>query len=141
MAISTLAANALTDRLPNVIDAKQHAVLDYLVAGTFFTMGVLFWKDHKRAAFSALFCGGAVAATSLLTDYPGGVTDVLSFETHGRIDTGIAAITAAIPTVLSFGEDPESKYFRAMALAETVVTGLTDYERHTSKVVEMQRRA
>lgn len=141
MAISNVAAKALTERLPKKITPAQHAVVDYLTAGTFFIMGAMFWKRNKRAAIAALACGSSITATSLMTDYPGGIAKAIDFETHGRIDAGLAGLTATLPTLLAFGDEDEAKYFRGMALAETVVTGMTDFTQETGKVVEMRRRA
>jgi hypothetical protein len=67
------------------------------------------------------------------------VKRVVSYRTHGRIDAGLAGMSAAIPSFLAFGDEEEAKYFRTMALAETVITGLTDYEA-SYKVIEMPRR-
>ncbi len=141
MTFTDMAARAVADKMPKVIDAKTHAFLDYAVAGTFIILGAACWRRNQRAAIGAFICGSAVAATSMLTDYPGGVKKVISFETHGKIDLGLTGLTAAIPNFLAFGEEDEAKYFRGMALAETVVAGLTDFESGPSKVVEMHRRA
>ena len=52
----------------------------------FAAMAAMFWGRNKRAAIGAAMCAGAVTATALLTNYPGGVKRVISFHTHGRID-------------------------------------------------------
>jgi hypothetical protein len=135
------AANMVAKKLPKVFDAKTHAVLDYLTAGAFFAMAAMFWGSNKRAAIGAGMCGSAVVATSMLTDYPGGVQRVISFETHGRIDTGLAGLTAGIPNVMAFNDEDEAKYFRGAALVETIITGLTDFDSAAGgKVVEMRTR-
>jgi hypothetical protein len=141
MALTDMAARAVADKLPKVIDPRTHAFIDYAVAGTFFILGAVFWRRNKRAAIGAMLCGGATAATSMLTDYPGGVKKVISFETHGRIDMGLTGLTATMPNFLAFTDEDEAKYFRGMALAETVVAGLTDFEAGPAKVLEMQHRA
>jgi len=115
-------------RLPKVIDPNTHAVLDYAVAGSFLLMGVLFWKRNKRAAVSSLFCGGAAAANIMLTDYPGGRHQVISYKTHGEVDLRLAGLTAAMPGLMSFGDEPEAKFFEIGALTETAIVGLTDYD-------------
>ena len=140
MALTDLATRAVTDRLPKVIKPKTHAVLDYAVAGAMFTLGAFFWKRNKRAAIAAFACGGATLATSLITDYPGGVKPLISFETHGKIDAGMAGFTATAPTFLAFGDEDEAKYFRIAALAETVITGMTDFGAGSGNIVEMPRR-
>lgn len=131
----------VTNKMPKMIDPKTHALIDYATAGAFFVMGAMFWKKNRRAALGAMFCGAATAATSLVTDYPGGVKRMISFETHGAIDAGMAGVTATMPNMLSFSESDEAKYFRTMALAETVVAGLTDFTGDTrGKVLEMPSR-
>jgi len=142
MALSNFATNAIISKMPKVIQPKQHAILDYAVAGTFLALGAFFWGRSKRASIAAIACGAAVAANSLITDYPGGVTDAISFETHGEIDAALAGLTATLPNLLGFADEPEAKYFRGIAVAETAVTGLTDFTANTGgKLVEFKRRA
>jgi hypothetical protein len=140
MALAQTATRVVADRLPKVIGPKAHAVADYSVAGVFMVMGAMFWRRNTRAGIAAFLCGGVTAVTSMLTDYPGGVKRAISYRTHGRIDAGLAGLTAAIPNFMAFNDEDEAKFFRTMALAETVVTGLTDYNASTSKVIEMPRR-
>src|SRR5579863_3947860 len=127
MALTQIATRAVTEKFPQVIKPKAHAVLDYVVAGMLFTLGAFFWQRNKRAAIGAMACGSVTLATSLLTDYPGGVKPLISFETHGKIDAGMAGLAATMPTFLAFGDEEEAKYFRGVALAETVITGMTDF--------------
>jgi hypothetical protein len=141
MPLTQTAANMVADKLPKVLDAKSHAIMDYVTVAGFAALAAMFWGRNKRASIAAAVCGGAVAATSLLTNYPGGVKRVISFQTHGRIDVGLAGMTAAIPNFLAFGDEDEAKYFRGAALMETVITGLTDFDSPVrSKVVEMPSR-
>ncbi len=127
-------------RLPKVIQPPLHAVLDYAVAASFFVMGAVFWKRNKRAAISSLLCGGATAVNSILTDYPGGVYKVVSYPMHGRIDAGLAGITAAIPRVMSFADQSEAKYFSKQALAETAVNAMTDFDYYQKPSPQRLRR-
>jgi hypothetical protein len=117
----------ITDRMPKMIGPKTHAIIDYAMAATFFTAGALFWRRHKRAALSSFICGAAVTANSLVTDYPGGVWKRISFDTHGKIDAGLAGITATMPSAMFFRDDAESRFFLATGVAETAVTALTDF--------------
>lgn len=141
MPLTQTAANMVADKLPKVLDAKSHAIMDYVTAAGFAVMAAMFWGRNKRAAIGAAVCAGAVTATALLTNYPGGVKRVIDFRTHGRIDAGLAGMTAAIPNFLAFNDEDEAKYFRGAALMETVVTGLTDFDSPVGgKVVEMPTR-
>jgi hypothetical protein len=97
------------------------------MAASFFGMAAFFWRRNKRAAIGALVCGTAETVTALCTDYPGGVVDEISFETHGRIDFGMSALVASLPDTLRFNDEPESKFFRMQGLALATVTGLTDF--------------
>lgn len=132
----TRGTQVVTDRLPKVVNAKTHAVLDYVMAGACLALGIAIWKNNKRASIAAVMCGAANAANALLTDYPGGVKKVLSFETHGKIDAGMAGLTATMPSFFAFRDEPEARYFTTLALAETVLTGLTDFS-PSGKVIEM----
>jgi hypothetical protein len=115
-------------RMPKVINPTTHAVIDYAVAGTFFLMGALYWRRNRKAALGAMLCGSATAMNNLLTDYPGGVQQTLSYKAHGRIDAGLAGITGTMPRLLGFSDDPEARFFGVQALTETAVTALTDFD-------------
>ena len=102
MALVQQAVGLMTKKLPKMISPRTHAIIDYATVGTFILMGALFWKKNKKASIAAFSCAAAEATTVLLTDFPGGVTDVISFETHGRIDSTIAGATVALPNTLGF---------------------------------------
>ena len=127
MALVDQAVGVVNKKLPKVISPKVHAVIDYTTVGIFILMGALFWKNNRRASIAAFSCAAAEATTVLLTDFPGGVADVISFETHGRIDAALASGTATLPNLLGFGGEPEAKYFRMQGLAIGAVTGMTDF--------------
>lgn len=115
-------------RMPKVVKPQAHAVIDYLVAGSFFVAAGILARRNKRAAISSLICGGMITVNSVLTDYPGGMGKVLSFQTHGKIDAGLAGLTATMPRLMGFGEDSESKFFTTQSMLETAVTAMTDYD-------------
>jgi hypothetical protein len=116
-------------RMPKTISPRVHAALDYAIAGSFALMGALFWKRNRRAAVGSLLCGGATAALSLLTDYPGGVAKVIPYSLHGQIDGGLIAMTASIPSVMHIQNKREARFFSRQALAKTAITAMTDFER------------
>jgi hypothetical protein len=128
MALLQKGVEMAVGRMPKLINPTVHAVIDYAVAGSFFLMAALYWRRNKKAAISALVCGGATAANSLLTDYPGGAYRVMSYKSHGRIDAGLAGVTGTMPRLMGFSDDPEARFFGVQALAETTVTALTDFE-------------
>ncbi len=124
----TRSVRAISNRLPKVISPKNHAIIDYATAGGFFLMGALMWKRHKRAAISSWICGAQEATVAMLTDYPGGVWKVVSFPTHGKIDTGFAGLVAGMPNMLGFSDDWPAWYFRSQGMALAAVTGMTQFE-------------
>jgi hypothetical protein len=115
-------------KMPKVINPTTHAVLDYVVAGSFLLKAATLWKSNRRAAAASLICGGVTLAHAMVTDYPGGVVRKISYRTHGRNDAAIAGLTASAPRLLGFHEDDEARFFGMKALAETMIGGLTDYE-------------
>ena len=115
-------------KLPDVVDPTMHAVLDYVIAASFLLKGALLWKRRRRAAAGALICGGATLANALVTDYPGGVFRKISYRTHGRNDTALAAFTASAPRLLGFHDQDEATFFHVEAVVETVVTELTNFD-------------
>lgn len=120
--------NLLANKLPKVIGPKTHAIIDYaVVAGGFFAVAGLAWKNHKRAAVASLVCGIAETTVALMSDYPGGVSKAISFPTQGRIDAGFAAVVGSIPNLMGFSDEWPATFFRTHALAMATVTGLTDF--------------
>ncbi len=128
MAIMQKGVALAASRLPKKISPRVHAALDYAVAGSFLLAGALFWKRNRRAAVGSLLCGGATAAVSLLTDYSGtGPRRPISYPMHGQIETGLIAMTAAMPRLVRIEDDPQAKFFSREALAKTAITGMTDF--------------
>ena len=130
MPVSTGLANAATRYLPKMISPKGHALADYVGAGSFLLMSALFWRRNKRASFGALVCGGAELANNLLTDYPGGVSKSISFPVHGKIDVGLAGMTALMPEFMAFNHEPGKRFFLGQAALMTAVANLTDFSRY-----------
>ncbi len=131
MPVSQMIANAGKEYLPKVISPRSHAIIDYAVAGSFLLMGGLFFRKNKRASVGAFIIGGALVGQALCTDYPGGITNLISFQTHGKLDTGMAGMMAAMPDLLGFKDDPEAKHFRTQGVAEAIIVGLTDWDAGT----------
>jgi hypothetical protein len=117
----------LTSGVPKVIDPKMHAVLDYMTAGTFLTMGFAWMRSHPRASTLAFMNGGSVLAASLFTNYPGGVWRKMSFETHGLMDVVQAGLSAAGPALFGFARDAEAQFFHGQAALEAGVVATTNF--------------
>jgi hypothetical protein len=130
---------ALADRMPKVISPTAHAIIDYATIGAWFALGAWMLGRNKRAGISAMICGGAELANTLMTDFPGGVADVISFPTHGKIDMGLAATASALPNFIGFDNEDEAKWFRIMGLNITAVGAMTDFSQGGRRV--RRRRA
>ncbi len=117
------------EKMPKTITPKTHAILDYGMAAGFFGMAAFFWKRDKRASVSCLVCGAAETMNALLTDYPGGVSRAVSFETHGAIDVGLIGLVASLPGLMRFSRQPEARFFRLQGMTMAAVTGLTDFRK------------
>lgn len=125
MAVLISAADKITRRLPKVLSPKAHAAGDYLCAGIFFAAGVLFWRNHRRAALGSLFCGGVKLATSALTDYDGDQSNIISLPLHEKVDLGLAGMSAAVPEVMNIGEPGPKRFFLGQALLMTALANVS----------------
>ena len=116
--------------LPKPINPKQHSILDYITIGGFFLASGLMWKRNLRGAIAAMVNGAFVLSYTLLTDFEGNGDKPVSFYTHGKLDTVQAAMAAAAPTVLGFGEKhgKASWFFHGQAMNEVLVIRMTDWE-------------
>jgi len=126
MELAEIGARALSNRLPKVISPRNHAIIDYATAGTFFLMTGLMWKRHKRAAIAALGCGINEVTNAMLTDFPGGVAGVISYPTHLKMDAGFAGVVASLPNLLGFTDEWPSIYFRSQGMAIAANAGMSD---------------
>ena len=115
------------EELSSMISPAQHAVLDYSVAATFFSVGFSWMSRHRAAATLALLNGGMVLGMSMLTKYPGGVFPKLSFKTHRTGDIIQAVFAGLGPVLFGFAGDAEAKYFYGQAVSEAGVIATTDW--------------
>jgi len=119
--------SAAETRIPKVIDARTHGIIDYCHAAFFLTLGFASLKSNKRAAAASLFTGSFVLVQSLLTDYPLGVKPVLSFEEHGRLDALFASASWAMPILFGFSDTAQAHVFEGNSLVEATAVALTDF--------------
>ena len=82
---------------------------------------------HRAAAVSAMICGWSELLVAMMTDYPGGLVREMTFETHGRIDVGLALFAATLPEFMNFDDAKEARLFQLQALGMAATTGLTDF--------------
>ena len=114
--------------MPKVVSPMVHAIADYVTAAGFLVAGALFWKKNKRAALASLLCGAAETGIALLTDYPGGVKNLISFPLHGKIDFGVAGMVAAMPQFLAFENEGEKGFFRVQSIMIGGLAAATKFE-------------
>jgi hypothetical protein len=110
------------------ISPALHAVLDYAVAATFFSVGVRLMRRHRAAASLAFTNGAMVAGMSMLTDYPGGIVRVLPFRGHRAGDVVQAALAGFGPVLFGFAGDEEANFFYGQAASEVAVIAATDWD-------------
>jgi len=120
--------DALQNNLPKVISPTAHGVIDYAHCAFFFAVGLLCRRSNKHAARAAFVTSGFILAQSLLTDYRFGLKPVISFETHGKMDSIFASSSWAIPLVFDFRGTAAAKIFEMNSLAEASVVGMTDWD-------------
>ena len=115
------------DNVPKVIGPREHAMLDYGVAASFFVLGMKYRNTHPPASTLAFINGAMVLGMSLLTDYPGGVWKKISFPMHGAMDVVQAGVAAVGPALMGFANDPEARTFYGQAVSEIGVIAATDW--------------
>jgi hypothetical protein len=128
MALMNKATDILQTRLPKVVSPKTHGMIDYAHAAFFFTFGLLCSRSNKRAARAAFATSGLILAQSLLTDYRFGAKPLISFETHGKMDSVFASTSWMVPLAFGFSGTKAARVFEANSLAEASVVGMTDWD-------------
>ncbi len=106
-----MAGLGFDDKMPRLVSAKTHAVIDYLHVATNFVAAAMFFRKNKPAGIGAAILGARVLANALMTDYELGVFRLYSFKVHGMLDYGVAATSALIPTLFGITDTPEAKFF------------------------------
>jgi len=127
MSLATAALGEVEKRLPKVIDARTHGIIDYCHAAFFFGAAIFLARRNRRAATAALATGAFILVESLLTDYPLGAKKVIPFETHGRMDGGFAASSFGMPKLFGFADTPAAHLFTINGFVEGAVVGMTDW--------------
>jgi hypothetical protein len=118
---------ASDDHIPQILDARGHAVMDYVTAGTFLALGVALRRRHTAASALALVHGASVLLVSMLTNYPGGLWKALDFRTHRALDMMQVGLMGAGPSLFGFAGDPEARLFHGQAVLESGVVAATDW--------------
>jgi hypothetical protein len=106
-----------------------HAIMDYAWAGTMMAAPWLFgFSKNKTATINSVASGGAILGLSLMTNYPLGAVKVISFPTHGVIETVAGVATAAAPWLMGFSRNESARWTHVISgLATLGVVAMTDY--------------
>lgn len=136
MSVANIAVNQLENRLPKLIDARKHGMIDYGHAAFFLGMAFVCRKSEPRAALAALLTGSFVLVQSLLTDYPLGVKKVIPFRVHGQMDAAFAASSFMMPKVFGFSDSAAASVFKGNSFVEAAVVGATDFNSERARSEE-----
>jgi hypothetical protein len=132
-------AMRVTKNLPKAIGPREHGMIDYADIALFFGVALLCRKINRPAAIAALGTGTFILVQSLLTDYPLGVTPVISFETHGKMDAAFASGSWMIPKVFGFSGTPAAKIFEINSAVEGSIVGMTDFDSNRARLERAER--
>ena len=141
MSLATAALGEVEKKLPKVIDARTHGIIDYCHAAFFFGMAIFCARRNRRAAVAALATGAFVLVESVLTDYPLGAAKMLPFEVHGQLDTGFAASSFMMPKWFGFSGTAAAQVFRINGFVEGTVVGMTDFNSDRARNQERRLEA
>lgn len=112
-------------KLPKIVSPTAHGIIDYAHSALFPGLGLL---TNRRAAWAAFTTSGFIFVQSLSTDYRFGAKPLISFETHGKMDTVFATTSWMVPLLFGFKGTAAAKVFEANSLAESSVVGITDWD-------------
>lgn len=136
MALIDAVLPAAAKRLPKVIDARTHGAVDYAHGAFFLGMALVCRRSNPKAAAAALGTGAFILGGALLTDYPLGVRKIIPFETHGRLDSGFASASWAVPRVFGFVGTKAARVFQLNSVFEAFAVGMTDFNSERARAEE-----
>lgn len=113
-----------------VLKPLPHGVIDYAMAGTMLAAPWLFgFSRNRKATSSAVGTGAAILGLSLMTRYPLGAVKLVSFPTHGVIETVAGLLTATAPWLMGFSRQRSAKLTHLLSgLGTLAVVAMTDYQ-------------
>ena len=127
--------------MPKLIPGRAHLLVDCVTIASFFLAGARYWRRNKPASLAACLCGTAAAANTLLTSYPRGNSGIYRLPMHGKIEYGIAAMSAVMPELMSFQNEPEKGFFVTQAALMIAAANLTNFGRKRDELRRSSRRA
>ena len=135
-----MAGLTFDDKMPRVIGAKTHGIIDYIHAATNIAAGFAMRKRSRKASNAAFMLGASVLANALMTDYPLGVFRLYSFKVHGMLDYGVAGMSAAMPEMLRLSRtSAPAQYFYGQGAGETLIAGISNYDDETGSSLDTRR--
>jgi len=134
MSVLTSTTDFASRRLPKLLPPSAHQAADYLLVGSFAAAGAWFFRRNPRAALGAWISGASLLGLTVLTSYPGKHRKYVAFPLHGKIEVGMAALVAAMPEFLRFGDVKERHYFAVKAGLLTIVSNLTEFSDGENKL-------
>lgn len=140
MAISSAILEEVESKVPKVVDARVHGIIDYLHAAFFLSMAWVWRKKEPRAALASLVTGSYILGGALLTDYPLGVVKMIPFEVHGRLDAAFAGASFAVPEAFGFEGTTAARVFQGNGVAESTVVAITDWDSERARAEEKEGR-
>ncbi|PYV55218.1 MAG: hypothetical protein DMG90_13455 [Acidobacteria bacterium] len=127
--------------MPKLIPGRAHLLVDCAAIASFFLAGIRYWRRNKPAAMAACLCGTAAAANTLLTSYPRGNSGIYHLPMHGKIEYGIAAMSAVMPELMSFQNEPEKAFFVTQGALMIAAANLTNFGRKRKDLRRSSRTA
>ena len=114
--------------MPNLIPRPTHAILDYVYGATALALPKAAQFDGDEAARGvATAMGVGAIASSMTTEYEGGVVPMVPFNTHLKLDIGSALLALASPWLLGFSNNTRARNaIIGMALLELAVVALSE---------------
>ena len=110
-----------------IINPKIHAILDYAVVLFLFCSPFLFHFGPAVTIFT--FALGLVhLIMTFITDFPGGLTSLLSLKVHGMVELAVSIVLMIFALVGDFEQAIESYFYIGFSIAVFSTWVLTDYD-------------
>lgn len=136
MTLSSAMLQEVEQKVPKVVDARTHGIIDYVHAAFFFTLAIAWRKKEPRAALASLLTGSYILGGALLTDYPLGAAKIIPFEVHGKLDAAFAGASFMVPKAFGFEGTTASRVFKGNGVAESTVVAMTDWDSDRARAEE-----
>lgn len=136
MSLSSAMLEQVEQKVPKVVDARTHGIIDYVHAAFFLSLAWAWRKKEPRAALASLLTGSYILGGALLTDYPLGAAKIIPFEVHGKLDAAFAGASFLVPQAFGFEGTTASKVFKGNGVAESAVVAMTDWDSDRARAEE-----